>query len=437
MKKVLPVLIIFSLFSPLLAAPLRVAADDITRPTVYVESYTVDGVIAEGSDVTIHLLLRNASKQAAVNNILLNLQPSSAAAAPAVGSTSQYFAESIPAGETITVDVRLTIYNAGGYTCDVPYTLSWQGTQSDALFSNSGMISLPLPRSPEEEPEGPPAKPFLFVESYTVDGKLSAEEDIVIHFILRNAETQSPALNVFLNVTSSTGAFYPSAGRSNQYFIDSIPPDATATVDVYMTAHEKITDSIHDISYTISWQGAQSEVVQNGSGMISLVARSGSLEFITVSVPDENNEGRPLYVSARYTNVSKNDLRGVKIRIEGNIDEAQKVIDIGTARAGAGGVVENNLIFTGTGAQQLVFNLVYEDGDGNEIIANSFTAVTTVNPAPAQGPQTTQPAQESRPSQNTLLINRIRSNAPLIIVAIMLLCAAAVVFAVVRQRRRK
>jgi len=297
------------------------------------------------------------------------------------------------------------------------------------LFS----ILLTFPASADEL-----SRPTVFIESYTIDGTLSKGEDIIIYFTLRNASLQSSVNNILMNVQSDSGAFFPSPEASNQYFVSSIPPGEMKEVAVYMTVSHSIPDNTYDVNYTMSYQGTQSDALFTSSGKISIAVKSGSFEIVEVKIPEENVKGRLAYVSVRYTNMSEYALNSARIRIEGNIAENQKVIDIGTVRAAASGIAEKNITFTETGIQQLSFDLIYEDEGGNIVISDSFTTLTVVTDGIGLYPQeTAPPAQGGQLGRIDSIIKLIQDNAVLIICIAAVICIGAIVTAVVLRKRRR
>ena len=282
-----------------------------------------------------------------------------------------------------------------------------------------------------------PVRPVVYLESYTTSGAMSAGEDIVVTFMLRNASLHTQVHNILLNVQSSPGAFYPAPGHSSQYFVEKIPPGEGVAVDVYMAAHYSAPDNTYDIPYNITFQGGNANTPYSTSGIISLALRSELLKFISVSAPDEAIENRMLYISVRYASEAKNDLNNVIIQIEGNIETYQKKIEIGAVRASSNGISESEITFTSSGAQMLTFHLIYEDGEGNAIIADTVTTLVLVTQGPANETPAPQPAQnESRAAANPTIMDKVKDNILIILASVALICAIGIMIVKIRWKRR-
>ena len=281
-------------------------------------------------------------------------------------------------------------------------------------------------------------RPVLYVEAYRVEGMLSAGEDIIIHFKLRNASSQSPVSNILFTVQSPGWALYPSPEASNQYFIPRIGPEETESLAVYLTVRGSVPSDAYEINYSISYQGEETDTVLSNSGTISVSVISGSLEIASVDVPDTCYVGRLVYISVRYINTSDSEMYGARVQINGLIEESQKIIEIGTVRASSGGIAERNVTFLASGDQMITFDLIYEDGNGNEITADTSSSHVTVDelasPNKSEEPQAQVADRQSRSIPGTLF-GIISDYAVLIIGAAAIICSAVIIITWLRKRR--
>jgi len=282
------------------------------------------------------------------------------------------------------------------------------------------------------------ARPILYVDSYIVEGTLSAGEEIIIHFMLRNASKQSAVNNIFFTVQSPGSALFPSPETSNQYFMERIGPGETVPLAVYLTIRDSIPSNAYEINYSISYQGEETDLVLSNSGSISVTVKSGSLEIVSVNIPEICYVGRLVYISVRYINTSDSALHGARVRINGGIEESQSIIDIGTVHASSGGIAERNVIFLEPGDQSVTFDLIYENEHGSEIVADIRSSPVVVDEWGS--PDTAEPLTPMSPDgQQDIPSSRsdvIQDNMALIVGAAAIVCLAVIVISTIMKRRK-
>ena len=285
------------------------------------------------------------------------------------------------------------------------------------------------------------SRPTAYVQSYAVEGSLSAGEDILIRFTIKNASMGTAVNSLLLNVSCPSGALHLSPNTTSQHYVRSIPADGTYDVDVHMNVSDSLVNGVYDVSYTVSYQGSQSDAVFSNSGVLSLVVKGSSLEIVDISLPEQTIEGRLTYFNVKYANTGETELRGVKVQVEGNIEDEGKTTEVGSVRPKNRGIAENNIIFSGLGNQQLAFFLTYEDAGGNEVVSDAYMMATNVVAGTVSSPSGTVllPAPVEEQDMASQVIDLMRDHAVLVIVVVAILCVLAGITTVnyKKMKRRK
>jgi hypothetical protein len=219
------------------------------------------------------------------------------------------------------------------------------------------------------------AYPAILLEEYRVEGNLAPGDDIVLEYTLRNTSSSASISNVVVTVSDSRGYFYPAQGTSNQDHIPAIPIRGTSDGSFKLTVNRDAPEGTHNLNFTMQYQGSGSATAMlEIDCSISLEIRGDLLEAVGVSLPGQCVEGEPVFLSVSYKNNGRQELTGVRVLVEGNIEEAGREIAVGSVRPGLSGIAEGTVVFRSAGEQGLSVSLAYETADGRLVTSKPASA---------------------------------------------------------------
>ena len=219
------------------------------------------------------------------------------------------------------------------------------------------------------------SEPKVVVTSYEiVEGTVANGEEFTIKVQLTNMNQYSAAYNIVTAMNSSNDNIVIMGEKSNLVYFDMIP--AGGTVEFLMNC--KMLDieenGLTVLSFNSSYYNAYGYAYNVESKITLAVENQAQLEILAITVSENAVVGANALVSVRYSNAGNSKLKNIRMKIEGNIEEEQKVAELGSLDE------DVQKYFKETGNQDLRISFEYQDKGGNVQEIGSYEYSLNVYP---------------------------------------------------------
>lgn len=209
-------------------------------------------------------------------------------------------------------------------------------------------------------------EPKVVVTAYEiVEGTVANGEEFTIKVQLTNMNKYASAYNIVTAMNSYNNNIVITEEKSNLVYFETIA--AGETVEFLMSC--KMLD-VEDNGLTVlafdsTYYNAYGYQYTVESKVALAVENQAQLEIPTIVVSENAVVGANALVSVRYSNTGKAKLKNIRMKIDGNIEDAQKVVDLGSLDAGAQKYIDYYVTLKETGNQKLQISFEYQDKGGN------------------------------------------------------------------------
>lgn len=210
------------------------------------------------------------------------------------------------------------------------------------------------------------SEPKVVVTSYEIaEGTVANGEEFTIKVQLTNMNKYAPAYNIVTAMNSSNDNIVIMGGKSNLVYFDMIAAGGTAefTMDCKMLDLEE--NGLTVLAFTSTYYNAYGYQYNVESKVTLAVENQAQLEIPTITVSENAVVGANALVSVRYSNTGNSKLKNIKMRIDGNIEESQKIVELGSLEAGVQKYIDYYVTFNEAGNQDLQISFEYQDKGGN------------------------------------------------------------------------
>lgn len=233
------------------------------------------------------------------------------------------------------------------------------------------------------------AEPVIQVVEYEIiDGNIELDSQFAIKITLQNNNAYATAYNVMAEVNTQDMDLHLVNGQVNQVYYESIGPNQTVSFVKNFTVEKTYPYKNAMMTFTFNYSGENGKEYANSTSITPKVTIPCKLKINVLSVSDMASLGARSLVNVRCTNDGIIDISQIVMRIEGNIEETQKDVELGELKAGEQLMQDCYVSFTKSGAQDLKISFVYKDDSGNEyslpestyavnVIAESMTSIDT------------------------------------------------------------
>lgn len=220
----------------------------------------------------------------------------------------------------------------------------------------------------------------IYVESYQVtEGTLVPGAKMKLELTLKNGSSIIATDDLLLSFYSADELIYPVFGRANQIFLGTMKENETKIVEIPIVISEKAGTEKAKLSFQVNCSGRNGNGIYTNTFFISLpIEQVSLLEVKNISIASNLVEGTKSLVSIGLTNSGKKSLSHVMFHAEGEIDESQKTLEIGTLSAKDSRYLDTYVSFLNSGSQQISFWFTYQDENGTEYTTDAGTYVVDV-----------------------------------------------------------
>ena len=284
--------------------------------------------------------------------------------------------------------------------------------------------------------------PRLVMLSYSLN---EGEPDTVVpgvftlNYTLQNTSSFE-LVNTILAYDQKNEAIMPAPGRANVEYIGRIGAGREFSGAVELCVPEDIPSRRYRFDIVLNYNVAEPSVHSQLSSTISIyinVRNNPALNIKRVELSDETTGGdrRSLYIE--YENPGTVGFKNLRLFIEGNIDDQQKISTPPILDAGRSSSVEYSIQFTRRGIQDIYVYMTYEDDAGNSYQTPVTTRRANIeysNAAPDDGSDAPQKA-----GYLSTLVSSLRGNMknPAFLATLFVSAAAIVGIAFIVARSHK
>ena len=232
----------------------------------------------------------------------------------------------------------------------------------------------------------------VVLDSYEVlEGQMLPGEYITLRLHFQNVSPDTTATGVLITYSAANSNIMPVYGSSNQIYIHTLAPGASVTkdIDCQILDYQASTTAIMNFSLIY-----RDSVVYDGSNsfLIALPLESETdVEITNVMLPEQARFQAQSTGHLNVENTGNETIQAVVLHCDGNIQETQKVLELGDLMAGESIGIDLSLTFMESGNQTLSLWVEYQNANGIEFQSEAVEYAITVSEEAAA-----QPVQEGQ-----------------------------------------
>lgn len=229
-------------------------------------------------------------------------------------------------------------------------------------------------------------KPEIVINSYEISDKVEYGEKTSIYVVFVNESTSVVAENVLVTFSSPNESVIPAYGTSNQFYITSIQPSAAVGVDIPIVLLETAS-GYGSMKFQLEYTTVEDRLFDNTSQIVFPLNESGSLSIKNINITSNTTVGANSLIGVGYVNGRNEDLKNVKLVIEGEITGANKTVNVGDLYAGQSKYTECYVTYEEVGERNIKIYMTYEDEKGNTFSADGGDYTVVVKNSAADSGQ--------------------------------------------------
>lgn len=217
----------------------------------------------------------------------------------------------------------------------------------------------------------------IILENYEVTEPIYGSSEFEFRFTLRNTSSLLAASNIIMKYTGEQSAFMPSQGSANVIYISSIAADGVYNGVIRLFANNALKANYYQLFFTFDYETEVRSDNRTESEISLYLSPSNPLSIDQLIVQETAYAGGKMLIGVHYTNASDSILRDVILRIDAEIPEDQKTMNIGSVHPGETNTVETAVTPLGSGAEGVSVQLSFIGALGTAMHSDEkFNAVT-------------------------------------------------------------
>lgn len=262
---------------------------------------------------------------------------------------------------------------------DPSFEVSGYMSDSEATGASAG-------ENPQVAPYNPYSpvvyKPEVALTSYSVvNGNLVAGGRVTLRLTFENTSRTKGIFDLLLTYDTSVKTIYPVYGESNTSFVTAIAPGGIYHVEKEFHL-AKSASEITELAVDMRYQGVGSGS-STGKTAVYLPVFGANSFTAKLNVGNTIYAGTPMVISGYCANSGGRDLVDLRMRLEGDISEGSKEVDLGNVADGGQTAVQEAVVFPqamASGGLNITFS--FSDAEGNRFELAPQTYAVTVLEAP-------------------------------------------------------
>lgn len=203
----------------------------------------------------------------------------------------------------------------------------------------------------------------VVIENYQIEeGSIEPGGKLVLSLQLKNTSVDQGVHNILVTYSNVENMIMP-VGKSNQIFINSIGAGKETTITLDLEIDKEFTANNIFLEFNLDYVAANGEKLGNSTKIV-LKRDDCILSVGEVSINDAVELQMPTVLSFDYANIGEKDIYDIIMKLQGNIEEEAKTVEIGNISAGQKKTFDYNFYLTKEGTQNINVSFEYKDSKG-------------------------------------------------------------------------
>lgn len=376
------------------------APDPVPAPKAVISRNELSDLIKPNQEITVTVSVKNTGSTT-MQSPVIQFTPSDSLMLP--GSSSMMQLKNIAPGKTESVDVRvraLGTITGANQSLDAALTFDYFNRVSTVSGSSEGKIIIPAKvkktaDGSEENATVDSPVPNIIITGFDYGGEsvaIGSAFGLNIKFMNTNRKLSVENLVVTLD----GGEGFAVNGSTNTFYFEKIKPGKTKQIHVPMKALNTLTNGVQPVAVSFKYEYVDHKkraAVTSDLKVSIPVYQPDKFEITKPTVPVVVYAGEEISLSLNYVNKSKGEIFNVEASIEGDVDAATPVQNIGNLEAGKSGTIAFAVTAAEPGETQFTIKVTYEDGNGT-VKTRFFPVVMNVEEMEPTDPGMDEPMPE-------------------------------------------
>lgn len=208
--------------------------------------------------------------------------------------------------------------------------------------------------------------PTIIVSDYHIqEGACAPGSSFTINITVKNVSPYTGAYQMVLSLYPQTEGVAFQTGETNQRYLEYLEQGAEAEIQYEMKISEDVKSDAAVLELVSAYTNANGTGGNNSSMISPEISKMSELEIISVKASENAVEGAQSLFNIRYENSGDGDVAAASVRLEGNIEDSGKEIQLDIPESGRQNYKDIHVVFTKDGNQKLDISVTYTDRNGN------------------------------------------------------------------------
>ena len=345
--------------------------DPLPAPKAIISRSELASSIKANQEITVTVYVKNIGSTT-MQSPVIQFTPSDSLMLP--GSSSMMQLKNIAPGKTESVDVRvraLGTITGANQSLDATLTFDYFNRVSTVSGSSEGKIIIPAKvKKTDDESEGDATVdspvPNIIITGFDYGGEsVAAGSAFGLNIKFMNTNRKLSVENLVVTIDGGEG--FAINGSTNTFYFDKIKPGKTKQIHVPMKALNTLTNGVQPVTASFKYEYVDHQKRSSVTSDLKVsipVYQPDKFEITKPTVPVVVYAGEETSLSLNYVNKSKGEISNVEASIEGDVDTAAPVQNIGNLEAGKSGTIAFAVTPSEPGETRFTIKVTYEDGNG-------------------------------------------------------------------------
>ena len=345
--------------------------DPLPAPKAIISRSELASSIEANQEITVTVYVKNIGSTT-MQSPVIQFTPSDSLMLP--GSSSMMQLKNIAPGKTESVDVRvraLGTITGANQSLDATLTFDYFNRVSTVSGSSEGKIIIPakVKKTDDESQEDATVDspvPNIIITGFDYGGEsVAAGSAFGLNIKFMNTNRKLSVENLVVTIDGGEG--FAINGSTNTFYFDKIKPGKTKQIHVPMKALNTLTNGVQPVTASFKYEYVDHQKRSSVTSDLKVsipVYQPDKFEITKPTVPVVVYAGEETSLSLNYVNKSKGEISNVEASIEGDVDTAAPVQNIGNLEAGKSGTIAFAVTPSEPGETRFTIKVTYEDGNG-------------------------------------------------------------------------
>ena len=345
------------------------------------------GVYGVNQNFTVSFDLYNGGKVAA-KDIVITASPVDASAVVPKSSSMKTVDKLAPGASSHQSFTFAGTAKSSTQNYAIEFTVEYtSGGTAVTTFRQFAGVNVSNPDNDDDEKS---SKPKIIVSDYKCNPLIvMAGEEFDLNMTLMNTHRQKAVSNIkmFLTLAEETssddeksGNIFTPVNSSNTFYFDSIPAKGTVEKSLRLYVVPDAQPKTYTLTVNFEYEDSKGNEYTAAELLGINVKQVTDLQIDEFSVPDTVEQFQPVSVSFSYYNTGKVNLSNVMIKVEGDVECANKNTFIGNLEQGDSDYFETTFSPNTIGQVPVAIVISYEDPSGELVEVRRELLLNVVEP---------------------------------------------------------